>query len=166
MGRPEPERAGRRAILTNTPPAGKMPIQRQTGRESVLPVVDLIRRKAKAMRAGLALALAIATGMVGLEARAAGRYDGNWAIMIFGLPGPCAFFYRLPLSITGETVLYKGRSVSPTAISVTSRGAVAFRLGNGNNIVTGTGALDKRHGQGRWTAPSFRCTGFWRAIRQ
>ena len=31
---------------------------------------------------------------------------------------------------------------------------------------TGTGALDKSRGEGRWTAPSFRCTGFWRAIRQ
>jgi hypothetical protein len=87
--------------------------------------------------------------------------------MIFGAPGPCFFFYRLPLSIDGETVFYKGRTVNPTAISVTSRGSVAFRLGTPKHTVTGTGALGgKGRGEGRWTAPSFRCTGFWRAVKQ
>jgi len=132
-----------------------------------LPVFDRIRRKANALKLALSVLLAAAMSLMSVEAGAAtGRYDGDWAILIFGMPGPCAFFYRLPLSIAGETVLYKGRTVNPTAISVTARGAVAFRLGNGQHIVTGTGALDKSRGEGRWTAPSFRCTGFWRAIRQ
>ncbi len=127
----------------------------------------MMRRKANTTRVGLAVALALAFMTAGVEARAGGRYDGDWAILIFGLPGPCAFFYRLPLSIDGQSVLYKGRSVSPTAISVTSRGSVAFRLGNGDNIVTGTGALNTAsHGSGKWTAPSFRCTGYWRAVRR
>jgi hypothetical protein len=132
-----------------------------------LPVLDRFRRKAATIRLALSFLLAVSMGLASVEAGAAGgKFDGDWAILIFGMPGPCAFFYRLPLSISGETVFYKGRTVNPTAISVTSRGNVAFKLGNAPHIVTGTGALQKTRGEGKWTAPSFRCTGFWRAIRQ
>lgn len=99
-------------------------------------------------------------------ADAAGRFDGRWAIYIYAPPGPCQFGYRLPLSIDGETVLYKGREVSSAAISVNAVGAVEIRLGKGQFTVIGTGALKNGgKGEGKWVAPSFQCKGSWYARR-
>jgi hypothetical protein len=120
-----------------------------------------IRRKA--MLAGLIL---LVLGFAAENARAGQRFDGNWAIYIFGAPGACAFGYRLPITIDEGNILYRGRMVSPTVIGLTSAGAVAIRLGSGRFTVTGSGAINTSRGSGRWTAPSFRCTGWWRAERR
>jgi hypothetical protein len=105
-------------------------------------------------------------GLASADVSAGQRFDGDWAIFIFGMPGPCAFGYRLPITITDGNVLYKGRRVHPTVIGVSSRGAVQIHLSDGRNTVIGTGALDTTRGSGRWTAPNFRCTGYWRAKRR
>ncbi len=100
-------------------------------------------------------------------AHAGERFDGAWAIYIFGEPGPCAFGYRLPISIKGTALYYKGRTVSPYAIGLSSGGMVTIRLDGGSYIVTGTGALSKGgRGNGTWKAPALRCEGKWRAERQ
>lgn len=100
------------------------------------------------------------------EVRAGERFDGNWTISIFGAPGACQFGYRMKMTIDNGNVLYRGRQVSPQAIYVSSAGAVTLRLGTGKFTVIGSGAIDPRRGQGRWTAEGFRCTGWWRAVRQ
>lgn len=113
--------------------------------------------------AALAVAVALAGGV---PADAGARFDGDWAIYIFGAPGPCAFGYKLPIRIAAGNILYKGRQVSPRAIGLSPAGAVTLRLGNGRQTVTGTGAIDSTHGGGRWNAPAYRCTGYWRAVKQ
>ncbi len=100
------------------------------------------------------------------EVRASERFDGNWTISIFGAPGVCQFGYRMKMTIDNGNVLYRGRQVSPHAIYVSNAGAVTLRLGTGKFTVIGSGAIDPRRGQGRWTAEGFRCTGWWRAVRQ
>lgn len=105
-------------------------------------------------------------GLASVDVSAGERFDGDWAIFIYGMPGPCAFGYRLPITISDGNVLYKGRRVHPTVIDVSSRGAVQIHLSDGRNTVTGTGALDSKRGSGRWAAPSSRCTGYWRAKRR
>lgn len=117
-------------------------------------------------KAGVLALLSLFIIATGMEASAAQRFDGEWAIYIFGAPGKCAFGYRLPIRITGQTVLYKGRAVSKAAVGITSGGTVAIRIGAGRSLVTGTGALNSSRGSGKWVAPSFRCTGSWRAERQ
>lgn len=99
-------------------------------------------------------------------AHAADRFDGSWAIYIFGEPGPCMFGYRLPISIKGTDLYYKGRTVSPYAIGLSSGGMVTIRLDGGSYVVTGTGALSRGRGTGTWKAPGLRCSGKWRAERQ
>lgn len=98
--------------------------------------------------------------------RAGERFDGNWQISIFGAPGNCQFGYRMRMSIENGNVLYRGQQVSPNAIYVSDAGAVQLRLGTGKYTVIGHGALAGRRGEGRWTAEGFRCTGWWRAVRQ
>ncbi|MCB1494381.1 MAG: hypothetical protein KDJ86_01230 [Bauldia sp.] len=101
-----------------------------------------------------------------IQASAASAFDGNWKIYIFGGQDNCKFGYRLPITISDGTVLYKGRKVHPTVIGVSSKGAVAINLGSGSNHVTGSGALAANRGSGRWVAPEFRCGGYWRAEKR
>ena len=52
------------------------------------------------------LAAAIALAALALTpAEAGSRFDGDWAIYIFGAPGSCFFGYRLPIRINGTNVL-------------------------------------------------------------
>jgi hypothetical protein len=115
----------------------------------------------------LAILVPFAIGLASIEAAAASKpFDGDWSIFIYGTPGKCRFGYRLPLTISDGNVLYKGRQVHPTVITVSSRGAVQIHLSDGRNIVTGTGALGTRRGSGKWTAPRFHCTGYWHARKR
>jgi hypothetical protein len=98
--------------------------------------------------------------------RSSETFDGNWQISIFGAPGNCQFGYRMKMTIDNGNVLYRGRQVSPHAIYVSDVGAVTLRLGTGKYTVIGSGAITGRRGEGRWTAEGFRCTGWWRAVRQ
>ncbi len=112
----------------------------------------------------LLVGLAIVAGMG--SASAANRFDGAWAIYIFGDPGICEFGYRLPIDIKGTALFYKGRTVSPQAIGLSSGGMVTIRLDGGSYMVVGTGALSSGRGAGTWKAPGLRCSGKWRAERQ
>ena len=114
----------------------------------------------------LSAALMVLLGLAATTAHAGERFDGNWQISIFGAPGNCQFGYRMKMSIENGAVLYRGKQVSPHAIAVSDAGAVSLRLGTGKYTVVGFGAIDGRRGEGRWTAEGFRCTGWWRAVRQ
>ncbi len=112
------------------------------------------------------LLLGICATMGPLAAHAADRFDGAWAVYIFGEPGTCAFGYRLPIDIKGTALFYKGRTVSPYAIGLNSAGMVTISLDGGAYKVLGTGALGNSRGGGTWKAPELRCSGKWRAERQ
>jgi hypothetical protein len=100
-------------------------------------------------------------------AHAVDRFDGAWAVYIYGEPGPCAFGYRLPIDIKGTDLFYKGKTVNPYAIGLNPSGTVTIRLDGGSYIVTGSGALGgKGSGGGTWKAPALRCEGKWKAERQ
>jgi hypothetical protein len=121
------------------------------------------------MRAGrLFLLFGVLATLVSAEARAGDRYDGSWAIYVFGDPGPCGFGYRLPVRIQGLNIYYQGRTVSPQAIGLSTDGAVRIRLKGEAYVVTGSGSLHAVGGlgSGKWSAPSFHCKGGWRAERQ
>lgn len=122
----------------------------------------------RALRSKIAVPaiLALLLPLAAATAQAGERFDGNWQISIFGAPGNCQFGYRMKMSIENGAVLYRGKQVSPHAIFVSDAGAVTLRLGTGKYTVVGFGAIDGRRGEGRWTAEGFRCTGWWRAVRQ
>jgi len=51
-------------------------------------------------------------------------------------------------------------------VEISDSGTVAIRLDGGSYKVTGNGALSSGRGAGKWAAPTFHCTGRWRAERQ
>jgi hypothetical protein len=94
------------------------------------------------------------------------RFDGLWSLYIFGDAGVCDFGYRVPVKIDSRLVSYNGRTFSPSVVTIGDSGSVAIRLESASYVVTGSGALSSGRGSGRWAAPTFHCTGRWRAERQ
>lgn len=104
----------------------------------------------------------LATG----PAAARDRFDGVWSLYIFGDAGVCDFGYRVPIKIDSRLVSYNGRTFNPAVVAISDSGSVAIRLDGGSYLVTGNGALSSSRGAGKWAAPTFHCTGRWRAERQ
>jgi hypothetical protein len=117
-------------------------------------------------RTGLGVALFAAFLLTAGQAAARDKFDGNWALYIMGDSGVCEFGYRVPIRIDGRLVHYNGRTINPSMVAISDSGSVAIRLDNGSTRVTGSGALSSGRGSGKWSAPSFHCTGRWHAERQ
>jgi hypothetical protein len=117
-------------------------------------------------RAGLGAAwfglLLLVTG----PAAARDKFDGAWSLYIFGDSGICDFGYRVPITIDSRMVIYNGRTFNPAMVEISDSGTVAIRLDGGSYKVTGNGALSSSGGAGKWAAPTFHCSGRWRAERQ
>jgi hypothetical protein len=94
------------------------------------------------------------------------KFDGAWALYIFGDAGVCDFGYRVPIRIDSRLVSYKGRILDPAMIVISDGGDVEVRFVGTSYVVTANGALSSSRGSGRWAAPAFHCTGRWRAERQ
>ena len=117
-------------------------------------------------RTGLGVALFGAILVMAGPAAARDKFDGDWALYIFGDAGVCDFGYRVPIRIDGRLVHYNGRTINPSMVEISDSGSVAIRLTSGSYLVTGNGALSSRRGSGKWVATTFHCTGRWRAERQ
>ena len=99
-------------------------------------------------------------------AAAQDKFDGVWALYIFGDSGVCDVGYRLPIKIDRRLISYNGRTINPSMVVISDSGSVAIRVNGGAYLVTGNGALSSRHGSGKWAAAPFHCSGRWRAERQ
>src|SRR2546428_1329987 len=117
-------------------------------------------------RTGLRVALFGAILVMAGPAAARDKFDGDWALYIFGDAGVCEFGYRVPIRIDGRLVHYNGRTIKPSMVAISDSGSVAIRLDNGSTRVTGSGALSSWPGSGKWAAPSYHCTSRWHAYKQ
>ena len=63
--------------------------------------------------------------------------------------------------------IYDGGVVNFTG-RVQANGAVTVRVTSGSAFANGTGRLNRREGQGRWSGQSggSRCSGYWTAERR
>jgi hypothetical protein len=102
---------------------------------------------------------------VGSDAESQGRFDGLWKVFISGSPGACQFGYRISVKVRDGLVSWQGHPIDPSVVGIAPGGTVAIRLTDGRHLVTGSGAIGRRVGYGKWSAPAFRCTGRWDAIR-
>lgn len=108
---------------------------------------------------GAATAKAARAGM-------AGRYDGNWNVLIVTQAGGCDQAYSFPVQIIGGRVQSNVATATITG-SVGRGGAVAVRVSSGGSYATGRGRLSLRSGGGRWSGKgsSGVCSGRWEATR-
>ena len=94
-------------------------------------------------------------------------YDGQWSVLIVTENGTCDRAYRYGVSIRTGGVYYDGGVVNFTG-RVQANGNVTVRVTSGSAFANGTGRLNRREGQGRWSGQSSgsRCSGYWTAERR
>lgn len=93
-------------------------------------------------------------------------YNGRWAIIGTTESGSCVPGFRLNVRVFKGKAYVIGRSLNGKRRAVSSRGKVNIRYVDGADVINISGMLRKRSGAGRWTLPTYRCTGRWRAERR
>jgi hypothetical protein len=117
------------------------------------------------LRAGVLAFLCIAAMPEMASAQRA--FDGQWSVLIVTQNGTCDRAYRYGVSIQNGGVHYDGGVVNFTG-RVAANGNVTVRVTSGSAFANGTGRLNRREGQGRWSGQSSgsRCSGYWTAERR
>jgi hypothetical protein len=117
------------------------------------------------MRLVLSLAL---LGLLTITPAMAGQkdYNGRWAIFATTERGQCVKGFRLAIRIHQGKAYIVGRSVNGTKAAVNARGHVNIKYVSGDDVITVNGILKGRSGGGKWSYPTYRCTGRWRAERR
>ena len=113
----------------------------------------------------VAALVGFASLLAGSDAESQGRFDGLWKVFISGSPGACQFGYRISVKVRDGLVSWQGHLIDPSIVGISPAGSVAIRLTDGRHVVTGAGAISTSIGNGKWSAPAFRCAGRWDAIR-
>jgi BA14K-like protein len=122
-------------------------------------------------RVRLALQVSVLAGAcaaIAAPAFAAGRYDGNWSVVITTTGGACDPTLRYPLAITDGMVVNGGDSPVTVQGRVTPRGAVTVSVQSGNQWANGAGRLCEAVGSGTWNGQGSAgaCVGTWVAQRR
>ena len=98
--------------------------------------------------------------------RAAGKFDGNWSVVVYAKSGPCDAAYRFSGQIVNGAIVYSGGGID-LAGRVRSNGAASLRVSAGSAFAVASGHLSANRGAGTWygQAGGGRCTGNWVAQR-
>ena len=98
--------------------------------------------------------------------RAAGKFDGNWSVVVYTKSGPCDAAYRFSGQVVNGAIVYSGGGID-LAGRVRSNGAASLRVSAGSAFAVASGHLSANRGAGTWygQAGGGRCTGNWVAQR-
>jgi hypothetical protein len=98
--------------------------------------------------------------------RAAGKFDGNWSVVVYTRSGPCDAAYRFSGQIVNGAIVYNGGGID-LAGRVRSNGAASLRVSSGSAFAIASGHLTANRGAGTWygEAGGGRCAGNWVAQR-
>jgi hypothetical protein len=98
--------------------------------------------------------------------RAAGKFDGNWSVVVYTRSGPCDAAYRFSGQIVNSMIAYNGGGID-LAGRVLSNGAASLRVSSGSAYAVASGHLTASRGAGTWyvQASGGRCAGNWVAQR-
>jgi hypothetical protein len=98
--------------------------------------------------------------------RAAGKFDGNWSVVVYTRSGPCDAAYRFAGQIVNGAIVYSGGGID-LAGRVRSNGATSLRVSSGSAFAVASGHLSGTRGAGTWygQAGGGRCAGNWVAQR-
>jgi hypothetical protein len=119
--------------------------------------------------AGTILLAAIVTAAALTQAtyvRAAGKFDGNWSVVVYTRSGPCDAAYRFSGQIVNGAIVYGGGGIELYG-RVRPSGAASLRVSSGSAYAVASGHLTATHGSGSWygQAAGGRCSGTWVAQR-
>jgi len=97
---------------------------------------------------------------------AAGKFDGNWSVVVYTRSGPCDAAYRFSGQIVNGAIVYNGGGID-LAGRVRSNGAASLRVSSGSAFAIASGHLTANRGAGTWygEAGGGRCAGNWVAQR-
>jgi len=93
-------------------------------------------------------------------------FDGRWSVEVITEKGDCDKAYRWSVGIRGDRIADVGDQVAHASGSVDRSGRVRARFTHGADILTASGSLSGKWGQGVWNAPSRACSGRWVAERR
>jgi hypothetical protein len=98
--------------------------------------------------------------------RAAGKFDGNWSVVVYTRSGPCDAAYRFSGQIVNSMIAYNDGGID-LAGRVLSNGAASLRVSSGSAYAVASGHLTASRGAGTWygQASGGRCAGNWVAQR-
>ncbi len=110
--------------------------------------------------------LAIACSVVAVPASAAGKYDGDWSVVITTRNGACEPSVRYAVQIQNGRVVADG-GVATVDGQVTKVGTVMVNVQAGGQWAEGSGRLGKVNGSGVWQGQGSAgaCGGTWVAQR-
>jgi hypothetical protein len=116
----------------------------------------------------LAAAALAAASLALPPASAAGRFDGNWSVLVITESGTCDAAYRYGVTVEDGEVHYRGESGIDVSGTVDPSGRVRVAIGRGEQSAEGTGRLTADGGSGTWNGRSSadRCAGRWQAERR
>jgi len=93
-------------------------------------------------------------------------YNGRWTIYGVTERGQCVRGFRVKVRVLRGKAYIIGRSLSGARTAIGAAGQVNIKYVKGIDVITANGRLNKRDGGGRWSYPTYQCTGRWRAERR
>jgi hypothetical protein len=114
----------------------------------------------------LAITLAAAMLAHATDARAAGKYDGVWSLIVYTRSGPCDQSYRFSGQIVNGVIADGSIGVNLNG-HVNSGGGAYARVSGGGASAVAYGRLTGTRGGGTWRGrtSSGSCSGTWAATR-
>lgn len=125
----------------------------------------------KLLRIALPLAAILFAAQPSLAARRPSRpfhasaFDGRWSVEVITEKGTCDQAYRWSVGIKDNRIADIGDQVAQASGGVDRRGRLMVRFTRGADVLTASGSLSGKWGQGLWSAPNHDCSGRWVAER-
>jgi len=100
------------------------------------------------------------------DARAGGKFDGPWSVVILTTNGKCDPSYRISGQIVNGGIYYSYGSLAVTG-NVQENGATSVHVTYGTDHGEAHGRLQATYGTGTWSGngPDGHCSGTWVATR-
>jgi len=102
---------------------------------------------------------------VSSDAIAAGRFDGDWSVVIYTLRGDCDRSLRYSVHIVDNRVI-SGESNYQAAGRVLPDGNISVVVAEAGRSASGYGRLAGNNGRGVWRTSTGQCAGSWMAVRR
>ena len=101
-------------------------------------------------------------------ATAAGKFDGNWSVVVITESGACDRAYRYPVKVVQGTLKYDSESGIAITGKVDDNGRIKASIRRGEQQANGTGRLTQNAGAGTWVGKgsASECSGRWEAERR